>query len=485
MPDAPTPGFATSPDDAVHSQQFYEGKRIESPDVLRGIAILGALLVSIWMFGGLTGNIQKNLLMHPSGGNYRLFATVQLLFQGKMLALIALVFGASMVAFFSRGKHKGKLAPADIFTRRQLLLIILGVINGFIFFNTNDLLFQLGAVGLLLFAFVRMNAKGLFIASFVTILIFCGKIFWDYSDTKTTYKKFLAVSGVEKKFKIDSVAKSKARKQAGIAKDRTIKKDTLTKQQKEDKEAWVNLEKQWKYNPDADKEQIKSVRSGSYAELYKSNESQNKVREARWTYQTGVWQVSCMMFLGMALFKIGFFTNRFKSRRYLLLGIAFVAIGLLLGWYRLYFNNAALINYPKFLSTKFFPFQQWQPFEFAFTALGYACLVIWMLQKNILSSLWKTIACVGQMALTNYLLQSIFFLFFFTGFGMTNYAKLVQYELYFLVAEVWLVQTVFSMVWLKYFYYGPAEWLIRRLSYGEGLPFYRSQPTVLSQPSIS
>ena len=192
MPDSPAPGNATF-HEVKRQPQFFPGTRIESPDVLRGLALLGALMVSIWMFGGLTANMQKNLLMHPSGGNYRLYATVQLLFQGKMMALIAIVFGASMIAFFTPGKHQGKLAPADVFTRRQLLLIILGVINGFIFFNTNDLLFQLGAVGLLLFAFVRMSAKGLFIASFITILIFCGKIFWDFADTKSTYKKFLAI----------------------------------------------------------------------------------------------------------------------------------------------------------------------------------------------------------------------------------------------------------------------------------------------------
>lgn len=466
------------------SPESIKIKRIQSADVLRGIALLGALLVTIWTFGGLTVNMQKNLLMHPSGGNYRLFATIQLLFQGKMLALIAMIFGASMVAFFTIKKPAGKLAAADIFTRRQLLLILLGVINGFIFYNTNDLLFHLGAVGLLLFAFVRMPASGLFIASFITLLIFCGKIFWDFADTKSIYKKYVAITEIEKKWKADSVAKSKTQENVAVSKAASVKKDTLTKQQKEDKEAFTNAEKQWKYSADADKEVIKAERNGSYAELYKSKEGQNKVREARWTYQIGIWQVSCMIFLGMALFKIGFFTNRYKSSSYLLMGIITLSICLLLGWYRLYFHNAALVNYQKFLSGKLFSFQQWQPFEFAFGSFGYACLFIWMLQKNILSSLWQAIESVGQMALTNYLVQSIFFLFFFTGYGMTNYAKLVQYELYFLVAEIWLVQTIFSMVWLKYFYYGPAEWLVRRISYGEPVPFYRTETPSAAKPAI-
>ena len=31
------------------------------------------------------------------------------------------------------------------------------------------------------------------------------------------------------------------------------------------------------------------------------------------------------------------------------------------------------------------------------------------------------------------------------------------------VAEIWLVQIVFSVIWLRYYKYGPVEWLWRRL----------------------
>src|SRR6187551_3287846 len=78
------------------------GNRIHSLDVIRGIAVLGALFASIWIFGGFSRNMQTNLLLHPSGGNYRLFATISLLFVGKMRALIAIVFGAGMVIFLTK-----------------------------------------------------------------------------------------------------------------------------------------------------------------------------------------------------------------------------------------------------------------------------------------------------------------------------------------------------------------------------------------------
>ena len=50
---------------------------------------------------------------------------------------------------------------------------------------------------------------------------------------------------------------------------------------------------------------------------------------------------------------------------------------------------------------------------------------------------------------------------------MTYFGKLQQYQLYLLVAEVWLVQIIFSVLWLRHFAYGPAEWLLCSLVYGK------------------
>ncbi len=81
------------------------------------------------------------------------------------------------------------------------------------------------------------------------------------------------------------------------------------------------------------------------------------------------------------------------------------------------------------------------------------------------------------MALTNYLLQSIFCVLFFSGFGMGYYARLDQWQLYVFAAEVILVNVAFSIFWLKYFHYGPAEWLWRCLVYKKWL-YNRKHPAI-------
>jgi hypothetical protein len=80
--------------------------RIQSLDVLRGIAVLGALFVSIWIFGGFSSNQQSGLLIKSKGFDYRLFGTVDLLFEGKMRALIGFVFGAGMLLFLSKDNQR-------------------------------------------------------------------------------------------------------------------------------------------------------------------------------------------------------------------------------------------------------------------------------------------------------------------------------------------------------------------------------------------
>src|SRR5687768_8638857 len=98
---------------------------IYSLQTLFGIAVLGALLVSIWAFGGFTSNMQTRLLSAPRGFEFRLYSTMSLLFEGKMIALIAIAFGAGIVMFLRKPNEPGKPSRPDLFIRRQFWMIIL------------------------------------------------------------------------------------------------------------------------------------------------------------------------------------------------------------------------------------------------------------------------------------------------------------------------------------------------------------------------
>ena len=76
--------------------------RIFSLDVLRGIALLGILLISIWEFGGFSVNEQNGLRLFERGNDYNLFAHILIFFEGKMRALFSLVFGAGIILYMAK-----------------------------------------------------------------------------------------------------------------------------------------------------------------------------------------------------------------------------------------------------------------------------------------------------------------------------------------------------------------------------------------------
>lgn len=468
----------------ISSKQLLFSPRIQSLDVLRGIAVLFALFISVWAFGGFSQNDQNGLLISSKGFAYRLFGAIDILFDGKMRALIAIVFGAGMLLFLSKDNKKDEPSTHDLFIRRQMWLILFGIINGLLFFWTQDVLFHLGIMGILLFPFVRLSARGLLIAATVVTLIYSGKNFWSYADDRKTYNKYVAVLAAEEKIKKDSVAKSKAIV-AGI-KDSTAKKDTLTKKQAGEKGAWEGIIAGMKYDSKKDDGENKAMRASSYSSLYNHVLPSLQAREAQWTYQFGIWDFSSMIFLGMALFKVGFFTNKFSRKNYLLIAVIGITAGLLLGWYRLHNHQHTLQDYAKYINGHYLPHHFFFPFERAFAALGYASAVLFLINAGVFKMLWRGFANVGRLALTNYLMQSIICTLFFTGFGAGYFGRLSQGQLYLFAIELFVLQVIFSSLWFRVYHTGPAEWLWRSLILWKRLPFkkQKEQPLETSIPTI-
>jgi uncharacterized protein len=292
------------------------------------------------------------------------------------------------------------------------------------------------------------------------------------------------------RFKKDSIAKVKdpslaTVKGADSALIKANKNDTLTKKQTEEKGAWEGKLKGMKYDPKADEGEKKSVRETSYAKLYEYFLGNTQGREAAWTYRTGVWEMGMMILLGIALFKLGFFQQKWSNRTYWMMAVAAISIGLLAGWYRIHFQNLALADYEKYIKRWMVSYTQFTPIERMSLALGYASLVMALLPSAFFATCFKVFEAVGKLSLTNYLLQSIFLTWFFTGFGTGSFGKLPQWQLYFLATEVILVQTVLSIFWLRFFDIGPAEWLWRCAYYKKWLPFPKKTDNNIAQTATT
>ena len=77
------------------------------------------------------------------------------------------------------------------------------------------------------------------------------------------------------------------------------------------------------------------------------------------------------------------------------------------------------------------------------------------------------------MALTNYVMHSVFAMFIFTGVGFSLFGQLDRHQLYYVVAGIWLFQLIVSPIWMRHFRFGPLEWLWRSLTYNKKQPMRR------------
>ena len=453
-------------------------QRIFSVDVLRGVALLGILIISIWEFGGFSMNEQTGLQLSGKGFHYNLFASISILFEGKMRALFSLIFGAGIMLFLTRPNQLSLANTHELYIRRQMWLMAFGLVNAFVLLWPGDILFQYGVMGILLFPFFRMSRKGLLIAAIIATLFYSGKMYWNYADDKKTLSKYKAVMLIEDKFKKDSTARHNKDSMAGMPKDSLRirdsigkKTDTLNKIQQQDKRAWEGMVKNLKYDSTKAgvKEENKAMRSG-YGKVWDHVLRRSQTKESVWLYKIGVWDIGSLMLLGMALLGYGFFGSNYSKTKYLLFALIGIAAGFLLAWGRFEMNHHKLMDYEKYIGKNFIPPNQFFPVERLLMAVGYASLIMWFIRINILQWLWGALGAVGRMAFTNYLMQTVICTLFFYGYGFGYFGRLSQKELYFLVAEIWLVQTVFSVLWLRFYEYGPVEWLWRWLSYGKRFP---------------
>lgn len=80
------------------------------------------------------------------------------------------------------------------------------------------------------------------------------------------------------------------------------------------------------------------------------------------------------------------------------------------------------------------------------------------------------LAPVGQMALTNYLAQSLIATTLFYGYGFGLYDQVPPTLMLGFVAGIFGVQMIYSRLWLAQYRFGPLEWLWRSLTYGHLQP---------------
>ena len=103
-----------------------------------------------------------------------------------------------------------------------------------------------------------------------------------------------------------------------------------------------------------------------------------------------------------------------------------------------------------------------------FISACYVGLLLMLLQFPMARKVLAPLKYYGRMALTNYLSQTVFILLAGRLFNLYNDITYIQ-SLY-LCLFILFIQLLFSLIWLRYFKFGPVEWIWRMLTYFKKLP---------------
>jgi uncharacterized protein len=419
--------------------------RIKSIDAIRGVALLGILLMNIPGFGINWDFWYPIVEGKREGSDYYTMMVIFTLFESTMRGLFSMLFGAGMVLFMMNKREiPGQIPVAEYYYRRLLWLVAFGLFNAFILLWQGDILFYYGLCGMLLFAFRRMKPKYLVGIALACVLFAAIKKQWNYSELHQKREAYKEAVQLEKH------------------------KKKLTNEQQAAITTWNELEKRFK--PDSvEMARNEEKMQASYLTVFAYFTEVVPGFQIGYMYNDP-WDMLCMMFLGMAMFGWGFFSNKLKTSTYTILMISGYAIGLPIAW-MLFDNYWMGYQHPGQYADR------WRSSHMVFFELrripitiGHASLIMLIFRSRLVPWLMKAMANVGQMAFSNYLLQSIICTLIFSGYGLGYYNKLPFHQLYYVVAGVWLFNIIFSWIWLTYFRFGPFEWLWRSLTYWKRQP---------------
>ena len=432
---APPP--APAPERAAPAAQ-----RIEALDFVRGVALCGILLMNITGFGLPQAYSNPTAAGGATGANLWAWIITQIGFEGTQRALFSMLFGASAILLTSRLEASGRTDAADIYYRRNLWLIAFGFVNAFILLWYGDILYAYGVCALFLFPFRRLAPKWLMTIGLGVLLL--GAVWNAYENDQLLGRHTAYAAAVAAR---DSGAQLSERQKAAI-------------------EAWESARGDFKPSPQSIRDSVRNHTSG-YVFAFRQFSSIN-VYFQTWFMYRYFFDIFGMMLIGMALFKLGVLTLDRPARLYLAMVALGYGVGLTVNW----------------LETRWILDHNFSALSFAqsnisydlgrlATTVGHLGALLLFVRSGVLPWLRRAFAAVGQMAVTNYLMQSVICGVLFIGLKWFN--QLERHELYYVVLAIWVFQLVASPLWLRHFRFGPVEWLWRYLTYLKRPPLRRTE----------
>jgi uncharacterized protein len=394
-------------------------------DVLRGFAILGIFIANLHFFSYYNGSITQGKFIYPALDKQADFLHAMFI-EGKFYSIFSMLFGWGIALQMGRSSLEDKQA-AKFIRRRLWFMMLLGGIH-LVFIWMGDIVCFYSMVGFILVALRNKSNKTLLIAGLVLVLSPILLYF-----LKMKFQWLNAPAGVFW-------------------------------------EASNYLQSHWAGINNEHSEESIIKNSTSLFETIRINICNMPFRFAYLFFVSRIPKVLGMMLIGFVIGRSGFYKKIGTYKKKLLL---YVLLALMVAIPANYMLAVYMQNPDNYYNLKIEGWYETIAYALGVAplALVYTILLAVLFQSTFISSILKLVAPLGKMAFSNYIMHSLIGIITFYGIGFGMMTQVGLFALTIFAVMVFVCQIIISTIWLKYFEFGPIEWVWRSLTYGKQQPF--------------
>jgi len=417
----------TVPDEAMVAP-VQQAERIQIVDILRGFALFGILLVNMAIFSHPFQTVLFPADPEMPWHDWAATWLIHFLAEGKFYALFSLLFGLGMILLMERIEARGrKFAP--FYMRRLLALLLIGIVHAFLIWP-GDILIIYALLGFPLLLFRKAKPRTLLI--WAVILIALPLLF------------YVAATGL-------------------VAIGSTTPEGAQQIQQGFDQAGEnfrAELERASQVYPTGNFIEITNQRIADYLSM-------------------GLTSIFALGFNILAIFLVGAWFGKRRIFNDLAAHRPFfrrlLVWGLMIGLTGNAIYATLIMGVPRYdLSVELLIATVGQSIGAPLLMLAYVSAICLLALRPAWGRRLQVLAPVGQMALTNYLLQSIISTTIFYGYGLALFGQVGAAWGIVLSIAIYSLLIPFSHWWMRRFLYGPAEWLWRSMTYWKVQPIRRA-----------
>lgn len=399
-------------------------ERVLLLDILRGFAILGIFIMNLesFTFYWALNDVQKAAVPLAKYNQPVGFLQFMLL-EGKFYSIFSMLFGIGFAIYLAKSLNNVSILP--LFRRRLGILLLIGIIHLLLW--SGDIVAFYALLGFVLIPFRKLTNKALLILAALCIL---SPIAW-YALKMFNPAIFDLSQWVYK--------------------------------------AGENLSARQGINSGQDF--YMAMKRVNFFEMLEINVVGIFFRYGDLIFQSRGFKVFGMFLLGLVIGRTRFYDRLQENKRLLWFVLL---MGLIIGLPANYLM-ATYKGSPAYFQFKLDGLKQTIAYAFGVAplAMAYVSLLALLYLNDTFRKVLNLMAPAGKMALTNYFMHTVIGLVTFSGlgFGMDPIGP-AAWTIFAVV--VFLFQIAISTIWLRYYNYGPLEWLWRSATYRKWQPLRRT-----------